>query len=245
MIVIINPLASLSVIDEYTFNVVIVAIIVAILDVYVLLNLKLLYLILSRNFWIISLSLFIAWNCISFDRFVDSSSLKLEPITYKAINFSPVKDSNLFSEQGSIYLKLRDLLIERKFKAADAEVRKAMNISEIPIAKQSCRDFKLVDNLWRLYSDGKFGFKIQSEIRSRVKSEFYKRIHWMFLTLATNVNLSRRADEFSLELLGWKSGDTFNYDNLIFSLDAPSGHLPYSISNSGYMVDQKVSECGM
>lgn len=250
MIVVVNPLTTLNQIDTYTFQILTVTSITVAVDLYFILRVNLFNLVFSRRSWVVFFGLFIAWNCIPFSKFCEILPPKFEVEKYQVVNFNPLSNESLLSSQRSDYIRLRDLLSEGKFKAADAEVRRAMNIDEIPLAKQSCQDFKIVDNLWRFYSDGKFGFKVQSEIRRQSRIGFFKQIHSMLLTLATYGDLSSKAQNFYLELLGWKvNGHAIDYDKLTFSLAAPLGHLPYSVASSGdgdgLMEDNKVSECKM
>jgi serine/threonine-protein kinase len=120
--------------------------------------------------------------------------------------------SNLASEAGINYSYLENLLASGKLKSADRETTNLMVQMGNParstyLDPQSfwripCTDLQTIDRLWRQYSDGKFGFSIQKGIWQQVgqsKSQFDRYVGW--------------------------SGR--KYDNIIFSSQAPTGHLPY------------------
>ncbi len=72
------------------------------------------------------------------------------------------------------YATLSDLLAAREWKEADIETSRAM-LQAANREKQgwfrlqdlrnfSCEDLRIIDQLWRKYSQGKFGFRVQKEI---------------------------------------------------------------------------------
>jgi len=77
-------------------------------------------------------------------------------------------------------------------------------------------DLQTIDRLWRVYSEGKFGFSVQREL-------------W----LGTGKNWERL-----WPLIGWKSGNIWTrYPNeFIWNLSAPRGHLPLSNQLRGVRV---------
>ncbi|MFP4135285.1 MAG: GUN4 domain-containing protein [Halothece sp.] len=79
-----------------------------------------------------------------------------------------------------------------------------------------CDDLKTLDQLWLKYSDGKFGFSVQNDI---------------FQSLGgTREHDFAIADEFGNKV-GWKEGESWlRYEDIIFDLSAPEGHLPLSVS---------------
>ncbi len=173
---------------------------------------------------------FIIFDSISLDSFFAIEPPQINISTSKEIDFDPLKISSL--KGGSKYFKMRDLLAEEQFKAADAEVKEVLVIGDGNlIYMQSCRDLEFIDSLWRYYSEGKFGFKVQAEIYNQIKGG-----------RRTKYNL------FS-ELVGWrKDKKDVHYDDLVFNIEAPLGHLPYS-SSQGYATMSslalRVQECNL
>jgi hypothetical protein len=121
------------------------------------------------------------------------------------------------------YENLKKLLKDQKFKEADQETR---NVILAVANRQSegwlrvedaenfpCKELRTIDNLWLEYSEGKFGISVQQEI--------YK-----------NLGGTKQYDEkvwrsFG-DRIGWRSeGSWLNYNELNFSLSAPTGQLPF------------------
>lgn len=122
---------------------------------------------------------------------------------------------------GINYSKLRDLLAENQWQEADKETclyllrisdredEKWLDDGEIK--RLSRHDLRIINNLWLKYSNGRFGFSVQKQIWQD-SNEDYKlfghRVGWL-------VNLVNTE---------WRK-----YEEAIFSIDAPEGHLPYTI----------------
>lgn len=117
------------------------------------------------------------------------------------------------------YKPLQELLIEHKFQEADKMTQEHLcqlagldknptrkwlyftDISFIP-----CNDLIMIDLLWNIYSQGKFGFSVQKHIWIANKYNWNKlisKIGWL-----NNGNMRRYPQEF------------------IWTIDAPKGHLP-------------------
>lgn len=120
------------------------------------------------------------------------------------------------------YTKLQDFLQEQKWKEADIETTKLMlkvigksywnEVYKEDINNFSCQDLQTIDQLWKKYSHGYFGFSVQqniwSEMGGQVDYEAEKRV----------------GDRF-----GWrKQGNWLHYEQLTFELSptTPIGHLP-------------------
>jgi len=134
---------------------------------------------------------------------------------------------DLTSERAGIdYYKLRDLLQQGNWKAADRETTMRMcavigrqkqgwlrmeDIKQLP-----CKDLNIIDRLWIEASNGKFGFSIQKQIWQECGSP-----------TKYNMNWGRFCDR-----VGWrKNRKWLSYNNLTFQLNkAPEGHLPIRIS---------------
>jgi hypothetical protein len=130
------------------------------------------------------------------------------------------------SSAGVDYTRLRLLLSQREWRAADLETEsallKALNCDMQPatpatVTRLSPVDLATLDGLWSRYSQGRFGFKAQQQAyrgQEQIQPDEPKR--W-----STFQQLLGWREPSSLLSLGFKP-----YDDLIFSLDAPSGHLP-------------------
>ncbi len=132
------------------------------------------------------------------------------------------------SEKNINYQPLQQLLIERKYQAADtctreklwelagesAMQRKWLYFTEVK--KFPIIDLQTIDRLWNLYSEGKFGFSTQRKIWLSVGKDWTKL--W--------------------EKINWKTGNkwTLYPKEFIWDLSAPIGHLPLSNQLRGVQV---------
>ncbi len=135
---------------------------------------------------------------------------------------------SLNSEKNIDYQELQELLVEQKFQEADALTRVKLcelagttaiarkwvyftEIEKFPIA-----DLGTIDLLWQVYSEGKFGYKIQRQI-------------W----LALGKNYTQLWTK-----LKWKEGNKWTKypQEFIWDLSAPIGHLPLSNQLRGVRV---------
>lgn len=125
--------------------------------------------------------------------------------------------SNSVSERKNInFALLKDELEMRDWEAANETttkiVRRTLRGSKF---QDSCKDLRTVDNLWTKYSEGKFGFSVQSRIwrSSKVNKDidnFKNRVGWGGNGIITN---------------------DFNFLNeSSFHLEAPEGQLPRFMS---------------
>ena len=144
---------------------------------------------------------------------------------------------DLSSERGVDYTKLRDLLASGQWREADKEtldvMLKAANrekegfLDSVSIEKFTCTDLRTIDQLWIKYSNGRFGFSVQKRIWESVggkpgdidyrllKTKFGDRVGWL---------------KWETEWLEqWQS-----YEDIIFDLNAPQGHLPAVRSGVGF-----------
>lgn len=146
---------------------------------------------------------------------------------------APRSTSLVSPKTGIDYTELQNLLQEGKWSEADIHTyrlveqiiktakqeNKHIFIELKAIAKFSCPDIRTIDNLWKKYSDNRFGFSSQQEVWQSVnqKGDFSAQTWRQF---ATEV--------------GWKKGEVATgsgyllYDQLNFDpSEAPSGHLPW------------------
>ncbi|WP_413161112.1 GUN4 domain-containing protein [Capilliphycus salinus ALCB114379] len=156
------------------------------------------------------------------DRLKDLS-LNREPqeiLTSKTLIFTSKTLQELRSERGINYTPLRCLLEARQWREADEETTRLMLLAAkrekvgyldlYAIRDFPCTDLFTINQLWLEYSRGHFGFSVQKRI-------------WESLA-----NQKQSASEADLgDYLGWrKQGQWLDYDDLIFDLRSPQGHLP-------------------
>jgi GUN4-like len=137
-------------------------------------------------------------------------------------------------EQESRYFKLRDFLQANDWRQADDETYRLMLqsvhkykgdwIRNTEMRNFPCADLHTINKLWVDYSNGKFGFSAQKTI--------YYEIQYQYSVFKKPFSIT--GDEFT-RCVGWldKQGLYKERDNLTFSLDAPQGHLPYTLRISG------------
>jgi hypothetical protein len=126
----------------------------------------------------------------------------------------------LHSERNVDYQPLQDLLIQQEYQAADKLTLEKMcelagesatergwlyftEVENFPIA-----DLHTIDQLWRIYSEGKFGFSVQQKLWRSVGQDFSK----LWYKIA------------------WKERNIWTRypTGFIWDLTAPIGHLPLS-----------------
>ena len=126
----------------------------------------------------------------------------------------------LKSDSGIDYQPLQQLLAQQDFQGADVVTLQKLcelagtaavdrrwiyftEVESFPVT-----DLRTIDNLWLMYSQGKFGFSVQRKIWLSVGKDFSK--------LWTKID--------------WKSGNTWTRypKEFTWDLTAPSGHLPLS-----------------
>eukprot|EP00192_Tetraselmis_astigmatica_P018210 CAMPEP_0117668098 /NCGR_PEP_ID=MMETSP0804-20121206/11342_1 /TAXON_ID=1074897 /ORGANISM="Tetraselmis astigmatica, Strain CCMP880" /LENGTH=248 /DNA_ID=CAMNT_0005475915 /DNA_START=152 /DNA_END=898 /DNA_ORIENTATION=+ len=130
------------------------------------------------------------------------------------------EDVVIESEAGIDYEPLRAALEAGEFQEADDITRSLLIQLAGPGAQErgwvyftevkniSVKDFKTMDDLWRAYSDGKFGFSVQKNLWSQTSKrwpKFFKRINWV----QGENNIYRK----------WPG-------EFIYTKDAEKGHLP-------------------
>jgi hypothetical protein len=134
----------------------------------------------------------------------------------------------LRSSMGIDYTTLQKLLARREFQAADkltseklcelagadAIQRKWIYFTEVERLPQL--DLHTIDSLWKLHSEGKFGFSIQRDM-------------WL--------GMGKNWDKLWVKI-GWKSGNNWTRypGSFTWDLTAPQGHLPLSNQLRGVRV---------
>ncbi|MBE9059172.1 GUN4 domain-containing protein [Sphaerospermopsis sp. LEGE 08334] len=132
------------------------------------------------------------------------------------------QEIELESDVGIDYIKLSKLLKARKWEEADEETAQIM----LGVAKREkegylevehidnfpCADLRTIDQLWVKYSNGKFGFSVQKRIYQGLGG--------------TREYNSEIWEKFG-DKVGWRIEDWLYYEDIIFDIKAPEGHLPY------------------
>jgi hypothetical protein len=153
----------------------------------------------------------------------DAPTAKEFLATYFPEGIVPLK-----SDRGISYNSLQQLLIKQEFQAADLLTIQKMCEMAGPQAVQRkwlyftevenfpVKDLQTINNLWVVYSEGKFGFSVQREI-------------WLGVG---------RNWESLWPKIGWKDGNKWTrYPNeFTWDLTAPRGHLPLSNQLRGVRV---------
>ena len=132
---------------------------------------------------------------------------------------------SLVSAKEVDYRKLRDLLAAGRWKEADREtervILKAARMESEGYLRLSdshrfsCQDLRTIDKLWVKYSNGNFGFSVQTEIYQSLggTGNYYANDSGAWVKFADKV--------------GWrKGGEWLYYSQLTFSIEHYRGHLP-------------------
>ncbi|MGF1492132.1 MAG: GUN4 domain-containing protein [Microcoleaceae cyanobacterium] len=136
---------------------------------------------------------------------------------------------------GDVYLygQLRDYLAAGDIRAADEETTRVMlsiaghsnqeTVTPEDALKFPCSAIQVIDQLWLKYSDGRFGFSVQTRIYTEMGgNDDITRI---------DMDLVHRVGE----RLGCRSNDqSVAYDDLNFSFEAPEGCFPAGWWDSPY-----------
>lgn len=150
-----------------------------------------------------------------------------------------VIDINLLSEEQSCVRKpkyiqeLEKLLEQKKWKEADQKTNQVLvkitnresvgYLDEDSIKKISCSYLRTIDQLWKKYSGGLFGFSVQkrifletdNQLQDEALARYDPNAYIHFTDLVRWIESGKDGKE------KWK-----NYDKMTFSLEAPEGHLP-------------------
>ncbi|TAF02008.1 MAG: serine/threonine protein kinase, partial [Nostocales cyanobacterium] len=123
------------------------------------------------------------------------------------------------------YQQLEKLLAEGKWKEADEKTTKVM----LAVTKREnkgwldaqttdnfpCEDLRTIDNLWVKYSNGRFGFSVQTRI---------------YQSLGGTRQYNSEIWEAFGDRVGWrKKGKWFSYKDTTFDIKAPEAHLPLGV----------------
>ncbi len=136
-------------------------------------------------------------------------------------NKSTKSSDILESDSGVDYSQLRDFLASKNWKQADEETKNVLCLSigkrpgyldVLDIEKFPTKDLQTIDRLWVKYSQGQFGFSVQTAIFNKVGGDY---------------------SSFCGEV-GWPVTNTMDYKNFTYTQKAPKGHLPSRNWSGGY-----------
>jgi hypothetical protein len=140
--------------------------------------------------------------------------------------------SDIASERGVNYTRLKGLLMASQWKEADQETldrmcevmgRQAEGWLQIEdIQNFPCTDLRTINQLWVTHSNGRFGFGVQTQIWQKCGSPTEYNSQWEKFGEAVGW---RRKGFLGVSWLaaggGWKK-----YSEMLFDASAPEGHLP-------------------
>ncbi|MBD2606983.1 GUN4 domain-containing protein [Scytonema hofmannii FACHB-248] len=164
---------------------------------------------------------------------------QLTPILHKKSNISydfEPDDGSSF-EQEDHYHRLQKLLKAEAWLEADKETTAIiLKVSgqerggwlELEdIKRLPCRGLYILNHLWLKYSNGRFGFSVQRRIWEDIQVTEAKDYLITLLYGNEHVAYAETYKYFS-DRIGWHSLNCFlDYDELIFTREAPEGHLPF------------------
>lgn len=132
------------------------------------------------------------------------------------------------------YKTLQDLLKAKDFREADWETIRVIsavagesdveNITPDEMREFPCNALRVIDNLWKTYSDDRFGFSVQLQIYRQVGG-----------SLETAISQDNRLIELFGEQVGWRVNDRWlRCDDLDYTIAAPVGCHPSRWWNSPF-----------
>lgn len=143
----------------------------------------------------------------------DTSTKRADQRAYRPITFKPKLDQ---------YTNLDRLLKSRKWKDANKETQVLLKkFAPDDLVTIGSEELQTIDRLWGRYSDGLFGFSVQKKILLEADGnmgDFWRRVAWV--------------DRYSI----WSEKSLES--GLIFSLNAPRGHLPFILDLSRFPVSK-------
>ena len=165
---------------------------------------------------------------------------------------TPDNQSSLISSEGIDYTPLQEDLQRQQWLRANETTSNLILqsvgrqqqgwMTQDDVKKFSCEDLKIIDNLWKEYSQGRFGFTVQFPIFVETGNRPGRLVD------------TEAYDNFGTRI-GWRKDGQwvqFKY-NLDFSLEAPVGHLPnprpaYQITGGRLnytALTQRMVDCGL
>ena len=163
----------------------------------------------------------------------DNVDDRLEELSHVPGKISKLEDDLMLLSDRYRYQGLQQYLAEENWFEADNETLKlilAVTSREIEdltpedIKIFPCKDLMVIDQLWRSYSGGRFGFSVQLETYHEVGGSMY-----------STIERNQKLIEAWGERLGWRKENRWlKCNDLDFSLNAPAGCHPSRWWNSPY-----------
>jgi hypothetical protein len=164
-------------------------------------------------------------------------ALELLPKESSSVPFSQKVEDIPNFEQEDYYYRLQKLLQAQAWLEADKETtaiilkvsgKEAEGWLELEdIEKLPCQDLYILNHLWLKYSNQRFGFTIQKRIWKNIRVTEAK--DYLIISLYGNEHAAyAESYKYFSDRIGWHSLNYFlDYQELIFTLEAPEGHLPF------------------
>ncbi len=161
-------------------------------------------------------------------------------------SITSVELTNQLIENSSLYDQLKQLLKEQKWREANRETAKIMlkigkrekegwlrarkgTNSIQDIANFPAKDLRIINDLWFNYSNGKFGFTVQKNIWRQVGCIEHEAIFQDCLCSDDEKAIANAQNCWKTfaNRVGWRNKSVWlNENQLVYSLNAPQGHLP-------------------
>ena len=126
--------------------------------------------------------------------------IKIELLSERRVNYKRLEDFLAAGDWENADLETEDTLLE----IAERRVDRWLDIHSV--RRLPCLDLLTIDRLWVHYSNGRFGLSVQQRIYQEVKGDYTQ----------------------LCDRLGWSvSGQWLPSKKIVYSLQAPVGHLPW------------------
>lgn len=168
---------------------------------------------------------------------IPAATIPDRPIDTRIQLVTSIEANGFASEHRLDYTHLQERLLDRDWQAADEETHRMMlqacgrssgYLHPDDLRHFPCRDLYTIDYLWQHHSNGQFGFSVQKDIWQSVGGstsgnyEDWDRLAKSRARWRVNTPWHRFGNR-----VGWRAKEAWiPHSQLIFSLDAPRGHLP-------------------
>ena len=163
----------------------------------------------------------------------DNVNDRLDELSNVPAEITKLEDNLMLLSDRYRYQALQQYLAEENWFEADNETlrlilavtsREIEDLTPEDIKIFPCKDLMVIDQLWRSYSGGRFGFSVQLKTYREVGGSMY-----------STIERNQKLIEAWGERLGWRKENRWlKCNNLDFSLNAPAGCHPSRWWNSPY-----------